>query len=188
MKYVIIGLGNPGRKYERTRHNAGFMAVEELAGRSGIDITREKHQSLVGRGRIEGQDVILARPQTYMNESGRAVSALLRDEYLSPDTLIVVHDELDLSLGTVRVKQDGGHGGHNGIRSLIEHLGTAEFMRVRIGIGRPAPGQDAAEYVLAPFFADERASADDAVRKAADAVLVILGQDMARAMNQFNQK
>jgi len=188
MKFVIIGLGNPGRKYERTRHNAGFLAVEELARRSGIDITRERQQSLAGRGRIEGQDVILARPQTYMNESGRAASALLRDEYLSPGSLIVIHDELDLSLGTVRVKQGGGHGGHNGLRSLIEQLGSSEFARVRIGIGRPAPGQEAADYVLAPFLAEERGAADEAVRKAADAVMVILGQDMTRAMNQFNQK
>ncbi len=188
MKFIIIGLGNPGKKYARTRHNAGFMAVEELARRCRIDISQEKHQALIGRGRIEDHDVVLAMPQTFMNESGRAAGAILRDSYLNPECLIVIHDELDLPLGAVRVKTGGGHGGHNGLRSLIEVLGTGEFSRVRIGIGRPAPGRDAADYVLAPFLPEERSTADDAIRKAADAIMVILTQDMTRAMNQFNQK
>ncbi len=188
MKFIVIGLGNPGKKYERTRHNAGFLVVQEIARRCGIAVSQEKHHSLIGRGRIEGHDVLLAMPQTYMNESGRAANALMRDAYLTPESLIVVHDELDLPLGTVRVKSGGGHGGHNGLRSLDELLGTGEFNRVRVGIGRPAPGMDAADYVLAPFLGEERDAAAGAVQRAADAVMVILGQGMARAMNQFNQK
>ncbi len=188
MKFIVIGLGTPGKKYERTRHNAGFMAVEELARRSGIDAAQEKHQALIGRGRIQECDVVLARPQTFMNESGRAAAELLRNSYLTPEHLIVVHDELDLPLGAVRVKTGGGHGGHNGLRSLIEQLGTGEFVRVRIGIGRPDPGRDAADYVLAPFLPEERGTAEDAVRKAADAVAAVLQQGAAAAMNQFNQK
>ncbi len=188
MKFVIIGLGNPGRKYERTRHNAGFMALDELARRAGIGIDQEKHHAAVGRGRLEAHDAVLAKPQTFMNESGRAVSALLREQYLAVNSLIVVHDELDLPLSTIRVKSGGGHGGHNGLRSLIEFLGTGEFNRVRVGIGRPAPGMDAADYVLAPFLPDERVAAAEAVQKAADAVMVILADGMTKAMNQFNQK
>jgi PTH1 family peptidyl-tRNA hydrolase len=188
MKFIVAGLGNPGKKYDRTRHNAGFLAVDELGTRLGIALTQERHQSLVGRGRIEADEIVLAKPQTFMNLSGTAVSSLLRDGYLTPESLIVVHDELDLPVGTVRVKKGGGHGGHNGLRSLIEQLGTGDFSRVRIGIGRPEPGRDTADYVLAPFPAGERAVVAEAVQNAANAVLLIVSEGMTRAMNQFNQK
>lgn len=185
---TIVGLGNPGKKYERTRHNAGFMAVDELAKNLNIDITQEKHHALIGRARIDSQQVVLAKPLTYMNESGRAVGALLRDTYSSVPDLIVIHDELDLPLGSVRVKIGGGHGGHNGLRSIIEHLGSSEFIRVRMGIGRPAPGMDSADYVLSSYLAEERQAASQAVATAVAAVKAIIVEGPAWAMNIFNQK
>jgi len=185
---IIIGLGNPGRKYERTRHNAGFMGVDELAGNLRVVIAQEKHHALLVRTRIDSSEAILAKPQTYMNDSGRAVGAIVRDSYASISDLIVVHDDLDLQLGAVRVKTGGGHGGHNGLRSIIEHLGSADFIRVRIGIGRPAPGMDSADYVLSPFLAEERKVASGVMAKAAEAVAAIVKEGPLKAMNLYNQK
>ena len=185
---IIVGLGNPGRKYERTRHNAGFMAVEELARSLRIELSLEKCHALLGKGALGTEKVVLAQPQTFMNDSGRSVAALLKDAYASAADLIVLHDELDLVAGTVRVKFGGGHGGHNGLRSIIEYLGTADFIRVRIGVGRPLPGMDTADYVLSPFFAEEREAAATATATAAEVVRVIVSQGATKAMNQFNQK
>jgi PTH1 family peptidyl-tRNA hydrolase len=188
MKFLIVGLGNPGKKYERTRHNAGFLALDELGRRMGIEPSQEKHHALVGKGRAASCDLVLAKPQTYMNESGRAVAALLKDAYLTAADLVVLHDELDISLGTVRIKMGGGHGGHNGLRSIIDHLGTPDFIRIRIGIGRPLPGLEAADYVLSPFVLEERQAAFEAAEKAASAVMAILSEGTTKAMNLFNQK
>jgi PTH1 family peptidyl-tRNA hydrolase len=185
---IIVGLGNPGRKYERTRHNAGFMVVDELARGAGIELGLEKCHALLGKGALGTEKIVLAEPQTYMNDSGRSVAALLKDSYASPADLIVLHDELDLAAGTVRVKIGGGHGGHNGLRSIIEYLGTADFVRVRIGIGRPLPDMDTADYVLSPFLAEEREASAAAVVNAAEAARVIVSQGVTKAMNQFNQK
>ena len=185
---IIIGLGNPGRKYERTRHNAGFLALDELADGLRTAIAQEKHRALLGRARIDSEEAVLAKPQTYMNESGASVAAIIRDAYAVPADLIVLHDELDLPLGIVRVKTGGGHGGHNGLRSIIQHLGTPDFIRVRIGIGRPEAGMDAADYVLSPFLPEERQSAQEAVKKAAEAVVAVMTQGLVKAMNMFNQK
>jgi peptidyl-tRNA hydrolase, PTH1 family len=184
---IIIGLGNPDRKYERTRHNAGFMAVDELARSLSLDLAKEKAHALIGAGRLGAEQVVLAKPQTYMNESGKAAASLLREFYGSPGDLIVIHDELDLPLGAVRVKIGGGHGGHNGLRSIIEAL-AGDFVRVRIGIGRPLSSEDAADYVLSPFLAEERKAAAEAAVRAAEAVRVILAEGAAKAMNLFNQK
>ncbi len=188
MKFVIIGLGNPGKKYERTRHNAGFMAVDVLGRRFGIAVSQEKQHAVIGKGRVESHECVLAKPQTFMNESGRAVAGLLREFYCGPADLLVLHDELDLPLGTIRIKMGGGHGGHNGLRSLIEHIGTADFIRVRIGIGRPAPGMDAADFVLSSFSSEERSAAAEAVDRAAEAAVAIVAQGTTNAMNLFNQK
>jgi PTH1 family peptidyl-tRNA hydrolase len=164
------------------------MAVDELAKCLQVDITQEKHHALIGRARIDSEDIVLVKPQTYMNESGRAVGAILRGTYTTVSDLIVIHDELDLPLGSVRVKTGGGHGGHNGLRSIIEHAGSAEFIRVRIGIGRPAPEMDSAGYVLSAFSADEREDAAGAAAKAAEAAKAIVREGPARAMNIFNKK
>jgi PTH1 family peptidyl-tRNA hydrolase len=185
---IVIGLGNPGMKYERTRHNIGFLVADELAGRAGASLSQEKHHALMGRARIGDEAVVLAKPQTFMNDSGRSVAALARDSYADPGDVIVVHDELDLPLGTVRIKTGGGHGGHNGLRSVIEHLGSADFVRVRLGIGRPPADADAADYVLSPFGAEERAAAADAVTRAADAVMMIIAEGVTKATNEVNKK
>jgi len=185
---IVVGLGNPGRKYERTRHNAGFMAIDELARSVRIELNLEKCHALLGRGALGPEKIALAKPQTFMNDSGRSVAALLKDAYASVPDLIVLHDELDLVAGVVRVKIGGGHGGHNGLRSIIEYLGSADFVRVRIGIGRPDQGMDSADYVLSPFFPEEREAALAAVVNAAEAVKAIVAQGVTKAMNQFNQK
>lgn len=185
---IIIGLGNPGRKYIRTRHNAGFLTIDLLAEKLHIGITQEKHHALLTKVKIDTVEAILVKPQTYMNESGRAVSAIFQDVYAAISDLIVIHDELDLPLGTVRIKIGGGHGGHNGLRSIIEHLGLSDFIRVRIGIGRPASGMDSADYVLNSFLTDERKPASEAFVKATDAVLCIVQEGALRAMNMFNQR
>ncbi len=185
---IIVGLGNPGRKYERTRHNAGFLAVDELANNLHTDIDQEKFLALIGKARLDSEQVVLLKPQTYMNESGRAVAAAVRGSYAEVSDLIVIHDELDLPCGVMRVKIGGGHGGHNGLRSIIEHLGSAEFVRIRIGIGRPTQDWNTADYVLSPFLAEEREAAAKAVNRAAEAVIVFLKEGPAAAMNKFNQR
>jgi PTH1 family peptidyl-tRNA hydrolase len=185
---IIVGLGNPGRKYERTRHNAGFSAIDGIARDLQSEVMKEKHHSLVGKARIGSEEVVLAKPQTYMNESGRAAAAIMRAVYATPADLIVIHDELDLPLGSVRVKIGGGHGGHNGLRSVIEHLGSSDFVRVRIGIGRPATGKDAVDYVLSPFLIEEKKSLSDAMTRVVAAVKTIILDGPMRAMNMFNQK
>ena len=185
---IIVGLGNPGRKYERTRHNAGFMALDELAKSLHADVAQDKYHALIGKSLIDSEAVVLAKPQTFMNDSGRAGATILRETYATVSDLIVIHDELDLPLGTVRVKTGGGHGGHNGLRSLIEQLGTPDFTRVRIGIGRPGPGRETADYVLSPFLAEERQTAAEAVVKAAEAVRLIVKAGPAAAMNTFHKK
>ncbi len=185
---IIVGLGNPGRKYERTRHNAGFIAIDELAGSLRVDITQEKYHSLIGKARVDSEETILVKPQTYMNESGRAVGAIVRGTYAAVSDLIVIHDELDLPFGAVRVKIGGGHSGHNGLRSIIEYVGSSDFVRVRIGIGRPAPGVDAADYVLSPFLVEERGALPEVMARASTAVKTIMSEGPARAMNIFNQK
>ncbi len=185
---IIVGLGNPGRKYENTRHNAGFMAVDELARSLRFALSQEKYHALVGKGKMDDEDALVAKPQTFMNESGRSVGAILRYTYAKPADLIVVHDDLDLPLGTVRIKSGGGHGGHNGLRSIIEHIGSADFIRVRVGIGRPEPGRDTADYVLGSFRPDERERAAEAISRAADAVSAVVTDGIVKATNKFNSK
>ena len=185
---IIVGLGNPGRKYERTRHNAGFMAADALARSLRFDLDQEKYHAILGRGRTGNDEVVILKPQTFMNESGRSVAAAVRYTSAVPGDLIVIHDELDLPLGMVRVKIGGGHGGHNGLRSIMEHLGVVDFIRVRIGVGRPPVGMDAAAYVLSPFLAEERLMAEEAINKAAEATVAIIAEGQAKAMNRFNMK
>jgi len=185
---IIVGLGNPGRKYERTRHNAGFMVVDELAKSLHVDVSQDKYHAVIGRSRVDDEEAVLVKPQTFMNDSGRSVAAVLRGTYTSVADLIVVHDELDLPLGAVRIKAGGGHGGHNGLRSIIEHLGSGDFLRVRIGIGRPVPGMEPADYVLSPYLAEERQTASEVIVKAAEAVRTVVAEGPKRAMNIFNQQ
>ena len=180
---IIVGLGNPGAAYRKHRHNAGFQVVDLLAREAGIRMWRRTCRSRVGRGEILGRPVVLAQPQTFMNRSGEAVALLLGRYRADPAGLIVVHDDLDLEPGRIKIKQGGGHGGHNGLRSIVERCGP-DFVRVRIGIGRPAPGEDAAAYVLRS--PDDPAAARRAVERAAEAVRYLLEHTPAQTMNRFH--
>ncbi len=186
-RYLVVGLGNPGRAYAATRHNAGFMVVDALARRLGASFGRSRHQALLADARYGPRRVLLAKPQTYMNLSGRAVGPLVRYYRLPLDHLLVVYDDLDLPFGTVRLRPGGGHGGHKGMKSVIEALGgRRDFPRLRIGIGRPPGRLDAAEYVLRPFTAEEREQWPWVLDRAVEGVLVWLDQGLDAAMNQVN--
>ncbi len=185
---LIVGLGNPGRRYRGTRHNIGWEVLDTLARAHSISITTEDGWADVGRGTIGSERVLLARPQTYVNVSGTAVADLRRRHRISPDHLMIVLDDLDLPVGTARVREKGSHGGHNGLRSIIDALGTNEFPRIRIGIGRPPAGVDPADFVLQRPSADERALLDEAVIRAAEGVRLWIAGDMQAAMRHCNLK
>ncbi len=187
---AIVGLGNPGDEYAGTRHNVGFAVVELLAGRHRIALTRTRHGARFGTGRIGGEAVLLAEPLTYMNLSGEAVRPLLAYHGIDPVTgLVVIHDEADLEPGTVRIKQGGGIAGHNGLESLVDHLGQGDFARVRIGIGRPVGRPEKmADWVLARPTAAEAPLIEEAVAAAADAVEAVLRDGLARAMGAVNRR
>ncbi len=184
--YLIVGLGNPGREYRETRHNVGFMLVDELARANNLAISRMQARALVAQGEIGGQKVILAKPQTFMNLSGQAVSGLLRFYKVPLDHLLVAHDDLDLPLGTIRIRPGGGSAGQKGLASTIERLGTQEFPRLRLGIGRPPGRMDAADYVLQPFSSGERATLKTVLERAAEAARLFIERGLEPAMNQFN--
>jgi PTH1 family peptidyl-tRNA hydrolase len=185
---LLAGLGNPGDRYAETRHNIGFAVVQRAAVAAGIALKRKGYQGLYGVGRVAGTETTLLLPQTFMNLSGASVGPACKSLGIAPGDLIVVHDEVDLSFGTLRIKVGGGHGGHNGLRSIIEVLGSGDFVRVRIGVGRPPLGGDVAGYVLNPFGSTERASLDAVVTKSAAAVATLLARGVAQAMNEFNNR
>lgn len=185
---LIVGLGNPGRRYRGTRHNIGWDVLDRLARGHGIAIDTEDGYADVGRGIIGGRRVLLARPQTYVNASGAAVADLRRHHRVAPEHLLVIVDDLDLALGAVRVREKGSHGGHNGLRSIIEELGTSDFPRLRIGIGRPPEGVDPAEFVLERPSPAERAALDDAVARAAEGVELWIREGVQAAMRHCNAR
>jgi PTH1 family peptidyl-tRNA hydrolase len=184
--WLIVGLGNPGPEYSGNRHNAGFFVVDLLAGRTGGRFKSHKSRADVVEGRVAGQKVVLAKPRSYMNESGGPVAAA-RDFFKVPvERIIVVHDELDIPYGTLRLKAGGGDNGHNGLKSLRRSLGSGEFLRVRFGIGRPPGRMDAAAFVLRDFSAAERKDLDFYVDRAADSVESLLTDGLERAQNAYN--
>jgi len=183
--HLIVGLGNPGAAYSRTRHNAGCWVVERASARWSIPLSR-RGVARRGAGRAGSKLVELAGTLDWMNLSGLPLKGLLRELELTPKDLVVVHDDLDLEPGRLRIRQAGGHGGHNGIRSVIEALGTSQFVRVKIGIGRPAPGQDSVDYVLEEVTKDEMAVHEPCLERAVDALELLLHRGVATAMNQFN--
>ncbi|CAN5144637.1 aminoacyl-tRNA hydrolase [soil metagenome] len=185
-RWIVVGLGNPGDRYSGNRHNAGAMALEVLLRRAGASLRKHKSGALVGEGAVGGERVVLARPAVLMNDSGRPVQGLLRWYKSPPERLIVIHDELDIPFGGVRVKQGGGTAGHNGLRSLVSHLSGADFNRVRIGISRPRSGRDAVGYVLGDFSTAERKDLPDLLERAADATERIIEAGPEAAMNTFN--
>jgi peptidyl-tRNA hydrolase, PTH1 family len=174
--FLILGLGNPGPRYERTRHNAGFLVVDNLAEKYNIRLGNQKYFSLYGKGSIEGLEVILAKPMTYMNESGKAAKSLLSAFNILPDQMTVVHDDIDLPFGKVKKKFKGGDGGQRGIRSIIQTVGTREFARVRIGIGRPEDKQDIVDYVLSPFSEEGSGQLNESIEQAVQMVEAALNE------------
>ena len=185
--HLIAGLGNPGTEYHETRHNAGFMVLDRLAGLADISVARKSFAGLCGEGRWQGSRLFLLKPQTYMNLSGRSVAAALRFYKLTPADLIVIHDELDLPFGQVKVKVEGGHGGHNGLRSLMAELGTGDFVRVRVGIGRPLKG-DPVKYVLGNFVRDEVPLLPKVLDGVCDLLGLLLRDGVPKAMSLYNRK
>lgn len=186
--HLIVGLGNPGAQYERNRHNLGFMVADELAGRGRAPAAREKFGAALSEVTIGGARLLLCKPMEFMNVSGQAVARVAAFWKVAVPDIIVVHDELDLPFERMKLGTGGGPGGHNGIKSIISALGDPGFARVRVGIGRPAPGRDPAAYVLSDFSRAEAALLPDLISRSADAVEAIVGDGLTTAMNRFNGK
>jgi len=183
---LIIGLGNPGIKYVNTRHNVGFAVIDILAAEIGASSFSSKHNALLSEGKIGNEKVVLLKPQTYMNLSGQAVIAAALYYKIAPSEIIVIHDDLDLPLGRLRIKKGGGHGGHNGLKSIFQCLGTQDFLRVKIGIGRPPAQIEVADYVLSCFSKEDSALIAQTLVKAVEAIKVIVNENVDVAMNRFN--
>ncbi len=183
---LVAGLGNPGAEYAKTRHNAGFMLVDALADKLGVDDWHEKYDAMVLETRIGTEKVLLVKPITYMNESGRAIGPLLSWYKLGPEDLIVAHDDMDIPAGTIRIRKKGSAGGHNGIKSILEYVGDEHFARVRIGIGRPLPGWTVIHHVLAPFPPEDLPKIKEALDGLVPAVECMVTEDVDLAMNRFN--
>lgn len=187
--YIIAGLGNPTMQYEGTRHNAGFDVIDALADKYNISVDGRKNRAYIGKGIIEGQKVLLVKPQTYMNLSGESIGGLV--DYFKIDeeqNLIVIYDDISLSPGQIRIRKKGSAGGHNGIKNIIAHLGTQVFPRIKVGVGEKPKKYDLADYVLSHFTKAEREEMEEGYQKAIQAVEKILGGEMEAAMNEFNRK
>lgn len=182
---LVVGLGNPGRKYKDTKHNAGFMVVDRLADKYNARLNKEEKKAVVAKERIKGEKVILAKPQTFMNKSGAAVQPLADYYNLDMDDILVIYDDLDLEIGQLKIKPKGGHGGHNGLRSVINRLSSKDFPRVRIGIGRPEH-RSVKDYVLSKFSADERDEIDDTLTQGVKAAELFIADNLDKAMNKYN--
>ena len=186
--YVIAGLGNPGRKYEGTRHNSGFAALDILAERYRIPVTSERMKGLCGTGLIEGEKVLLVKPLTFMNLSGECVGPLSRYYKLTPEEVLIVCDDVNLPLGQLRMREKGSAGGHNGLKDIIRMLGSDAFPRLRVGVGLQPPGMDLVDFVLKQFDQEEKKRCSEAEERAAEAVRLWLAQGTAAVMNRYNQR
>ena len=190
MMKLIVGLGNPGRSYAGNRHNIGFICLRHFARARGIKLDRKKGLARVGTGTIAGNKVALARPQTFMNNSGQSVGRLLRKFAVSPKDLLVIHDDLDLPPAKIRISSGSGSGGHKGINSIITELGTREFTRLRVGIGRPAKPSptedDIIGFVLSDFTAEEKRAINQIIPRVTEAILCLLAEGLTAAMNKYN--
>jgi PTH1 family peptidyl-tRNA hydrolase len=184
---LVVGLGNPGRKYQSTRHNLGFKVIDEVAARRETAVRKETCDSFTGEWNETGERVVLAKPQTYMNRSGAAVLDLLHRFHVAPEDLLVVYDDVDLPFGRIRIRTQGSAGGHRGVASIIQSLSGAPFARVRIGVGRPPEGVETADHVLQPFTAAEAPQVPEIVCRAADAVMALLKDGAEVAMREFNR-
>ena len=187
MSWLIVGLGNPGGQYDNTRHNAGFAVADELARRGGFDIRRVRFKALTAAAQVGGQGTLVMKPTTYMNLSGEAVGEAVRFYKLAPDHVLVISDDVDLPLGRLRLRAGGSAGGHNGLKSVIQHLGCDRFPRLKVGVGgKPHPDYDLADWVLGKLQGEDKKVMDETVRRAADAVECFLKDGPQKAMNQFN--
>ena len=187
--FVIVGLGNPGKKYENTRHNAGFIAIDALAEKYGISISEKKHKALCGTGVIEGNKVLLVKPQTYMNVSGESVRSVMDFYKIDPEEdMLVIYDDISLAPGNIRIRKKGSAGGHNGIKSIIAHTGTQNFMRIKVGVGEKPSGWDLADYVLGHFSDEDRTTIKDTMPDIIQAATLMVQGDVDKAMNNFNAK
>lgn len=185
--FIIAGLGNPSKQYEKTRHNVGFDVIDLLSEKYNIKVNEKKHRALCGTGWIEGQKVLLVKPQTFMNLSGESIGTILNFYKIAPETnLIIVYDDISLVPGKIRIRKKGSAGGHNGIKSIISHAGTQEFLRIKIGVGEKPQGWDLADYVLGRFSKEERKLVTEAFEKVCDAVALMVQGETDQAMNLFN--
>jgi peptidyl-tRNA hydrolase, PTH1 family len=187
--YIIAGLGNPGKEYDNTRHNIGFSAIDYMAELYGITVDDKKFKAKIGKGMIEGEKVILLKPQTYMNLSGESIRLALDFFKVDEKTeLLVLFDDISLDVGQLRIRKKGSAGGHNGLKNIISHLGHDSFQRIKIGVGEKPKGYDLADYVLGHFSKDEKKQMDDTVLQVNQAIKTILSDGIESAMNQFNKK
>ncbi|SDN25287.1 aminoacyl-tRNA hydrolase [Acetanaerobacterium elongatum] len=187
VEYIIVGLGNPGKQYEFTRHNAGFLALDELAQAHGIKVDRLKFKSLCGTGSIDGAGVLLLKPQTYMNLSGEAVVEAMHFYKVPPERVVIIFDDISLDVGRMRIRRKGSDGGHNGMKNIIYLTGSDEFPRVKLGIGaKPYPDYDLAAWVTSRFTKEEGAKLEEVFKRAAEAVRIMLTGDIEAAMGKFN--
>lgn len=186
--YIIAGLGNPTKEYEKTRHNAGFDTIDVLAGKHGIQVTERKHRAFCGKGLIGGERVLLVKPQTFMNASGESLREAADFYKVPPEQIIVIYDDISLGVGQLRIRTKGSAGGHNGIKSIIAHLGSQDFPRIKIGVGAKPDRMDLADYVLSSFSQTDRQVMEDAFQEAADAVEFMLADGADAAMNRYNRK
>jgi len=187
--FVVVGLGNPGKKYENTRHNAGFIMIDALADKYGIKITEKKHKALCGTGVIEGVKVLLVKPETYMNLSGESVREIMNFYKLDPEEdMLVIYDDISLAPGNIRIRKKGSAGGHNGIKSIIAHADTQNFMRIKVGVGEKPSGWDLADYVLGHFSDDDNAKLKEIMPDVMQAAALMVQGDVDKAMNDFNAK
>lgn len=184
---LIVGLGNPGKQYEHTRHNIGFDVIDELSRQFSIPLDQSKFKGLYGIGFHKGEKILLLKPLTYMNLSGESIRAVMDYYQIDVEDLVVIYDDLDLPVGKIRLRQKGSPGGHNGIKSTVAHLGTQQFNRIRIGIDRPEKGMSVPDYVLGRFRKDELSTQGDAVKKSASACEAWLEKSFPEVMNEFNQ-
>lgn len=184
--YVVVGLGNPGKQYDKTRHNVGFDVIDILAKEYGISVSKIKHKALIGEGRVGNEKVLLVKPQTYMNLSGETLIDIYNYYKIDMENIIVVYDDIDLDVGKIRIRKKGSGGTHNGMRSITKCLGSNDFPRVRVGVSKPRPGQDLADFVLSRFRKEENDDVELGLEKAAKAVDAMIRENIDLAMNKYN--
>ena len=183
---IIVGLGNPGKEYERTRHNTGFMVLDKISDKFNIEIKKEKCKALIGTGEINGEKVMLVKPQTFMNLSGEAIRPLIDFYKEDIENVIVIFDDIDLEIGQIRIKEKGSAGTHNGMKSVLVHLGTEKFKRIKVGIGKPNKNVDLIGHVLGKFSEDEFKILENSINNAVEATIMLVKNEVSQAMNTYN--